>query len=402
VTSPLRTGAPSSGAIDYDALVLGAGPVGLALAAALANAGLSAALVDRVAVGIPDRDGDGEDWDARVYALSPGSAEFLRGLGAWQQLPAERLAAIETMDVRGDTTGRIEFSAYELGERALAWIVEHRELMAALVATVRTASVEVFAPSEPAAIAWHAERAELRLADGRVITSRLIVGADGLRSWTRAQGGIEQEPRLYSQTAVVANFATERAHRSCAFQWFLGVGGVLAWLPLPGRRISIVWSAPEPLARELAALDATALAARVADAGGRALGDLKPITPAASFPLSFLKLPSVVAHRLALVGDAAHGVHPLAGQGMNLGFADAAALAAVLAARGPVADIGAGILLERYARRRALPVLAMQFVTDGLAKLFAAPRLDALRNAGMRAVGSVAPLRRLLASAPLR
>jgi ubiquinone biosynthesis UbiH/UbiF/VisC/COQ6 family hydroxylase len=384
-------------------VVLGAGPVGLALSAALARARLSVALVDRVAVGVPERGGDGEDWDARVYALSPGSAELLRGLGAWQQLPAERLAAIETMDVRGDTNGRIEFSAYELGERALAWIVEHRELMAALVATVRTdPGVDVLAPGEPEAIAWHAERAELRLAGGRLVKSSLVVGADGLRSWTRAQAGIAKEPRSYGQIAVVANFAIERAHRGRAFQWFLGGRGVLAWLPLPGRRISIVWSAPEALARELAALEATALAARVAEAGGRALGDLKAITPAASFPLSFLKLPSVVAHRLALVGDAAHGVHPLAGQGMNLGFGDAAMLAAVLGARGPVADVGSDILLERYERKRALPVLAMQFVTDGLARLFDAPRLDLLRNAGMRAVGSVAPLRRLLASAPLR
>lgn len=164
----------------------------------------------------------------------------------------------------------------------------------------------------------------------------------------------------------------------------------------------MVWSAPEMLARELLSLDAGALSARVQAAGEDALGKLGLITAAASFPLSYLKLPAVIAPRLALVGDAAHGVHPLAGQGVNLGFGDAAALAGVLAQRGPLADAGAAILLERYARRRALPVLAMQLVTDGLARMFDTPALNTLRNRGMRAVGSFSPLRRLLASAPLR
>ncbi|HTP47023.1 MAG TPA: FAD-dependent monooxygenase [Casimicrobiaceae bacterium] len=392
-----------AGGAPRDAVVLGAGPVGLALAAALAREGLAVAIVDRTAVAASDDRRDQQDWDARVYAISPGSAEFLRSIGAWQRLPVERLAAIETMDVRGDASGRIVFTAYELGERALAWIVEHRELMAALTETVRTCErVEVLAPCEPASIAWHAEAAELQLTDGRSIAAALMVGADGVRSWARTQAGIGSEPRPYGQTAVVTNFATEHAHRGCAYQWFLGRQGVLAWLPLPGRRMSIVWSAPEALAGEIAALDHGQLAQRVASAGANALGRIELITAPATFPLSFLKLPSAVAHRFALVGDAAHGVHPLAGQGVNLGFGDAAALAAVLGARGPVSDAGAGILLERYARRRALPVLAMQVVTDGLVRLFDAPSLQGLRNGGMRAVGALSPLRRLLASAPLR
>jgi 2-octaprenyl-6-methoxyphenol hydroxylase len=210
------------------------------------------------------------------------------------------------------------------------------------------------------------------------------------------------EPRPYRQTAVVANFAIERAHRGRAFQWFLDARGVLAWLPLPGRRNSIVWSAPEALAAELAALDAPALAARVAEAGQHALGGLSRIGATASFPLSFLRLPSVVAHRMALVGDAAHGVHPLAGQGVNLGFGDAATLARVLATGRSVGDAGASLLLERYARKRAAPVLAMQLVTDGLSRLFEPPALKRLRNAGMRAVGALGPVRRLLAQPALR
>jgi len=388
---------------DCDTIILGGGPVGLALAAALAREKLSVALVDRADLVARERNAGDDGWDARVYAVSPGSAEFLRSLGGWQRLPADRLAAIEAMDVFGDTSGRVRFDAYEIGERALAWIVENRELMAALTESVRTdEGIEVIARCEPQAILWHADRAELRLADGRVLIARLIVGADGLHSWARSQAGIVHAPRAYGQIAVVANFETERAHRGCAFQWFLADRGVLAWLPLPGRRISIVWSAPEALAHELLSLDESALSERVAAAGGQTLGKLRVITPAASFPLSYLKLPSVVAPRLALVGDAAHGVHPLAGQGVNLGFGDAAALAGVLAQRGPLADVGAAILLERYARLRALPVLGMQFVTDALVRLFDARPLKTLRNQGMRAVGSFSPLRRLLASAPLR
>jgi 2-octaprenyl-6-methoxyphenol hydroxylase len=163
-----------------------------------------------------------------------------------------------------------------------------------------------------------------------------------------------------------------------------------------------VWSAPDALARELAALDATGLAQRVAAAGGMALGELVLITPPASFPLSYLKLPSVIAPRLALVGDAAHGVHPLAGQGVNLGFGDAATLAAVLGAGRPLGDAGAALLLERYARKRAWPVLAMQLVTDGLVHLFEPPALKRLRNSGMRAVAALTPVRRALAQPALR
>jgi 2-polyprenylphenol 6-hydroxylase len=179
---------------------------------------------------------------------------------------------------------------------------------------------------------------------------------------------------------------------------------VLAWLPLPGRRISIVWSAPDAMATELRAQDDAALAERVAEAGGRALGALVPLTSAVSFPLAFLRLKATIAHRLALVGDAAHGVHPLAGQGVNLGFGDVEALASVLAERGPATDPGASVLLARFARRRAEPVLAMQAVTDGLVRLFgpANPWLKTLRNAGMTAVDRLPMLKRTLAQPALR
>jgi len=393
------------GTRDYDVAILGAGLVGLSLAASLARAGLQVAIIDRSAVDAADTSPADDDWDARVYAISPGSAAFLGSIGAWQRLPEARRCAIESMEVRGDAGGELTFSAYELGERALAWIVENREMHAALVACVRdTPGIDVLAPRTPAGISRSAGAAELSFDDGDALSSRLIVGADGVRSWTRAQAGMHHDPSPYAQTAVVANFTCEHAHRGRAFQWFMPDGGVLAWLPLPGRRISMVWSAPDPLAHELLAQDDGALAERVARAGARALGALTTITAPISFPLSLLRLPAVIAHRLALVGDAAHGVHPLAGQGMNLGFGDAACLSSILADRGAVRDPGSSLLLQRYARRRLEPVFAMQGVTDGLVRLFGSrsPWIGALRNRGMSLVGSLGPLKRLLAQPALR
>ena len=387
---------------DYDVVIVGAGLVGLALAPALARTGLSVVLIDRGS--LSEGAADAATFDTRVYAISPGSAGFLRAIGAWQALHCERVAPIESMHVQGDGGGSIDFSAYDLGERALAWIVEERELRAALIRTVRRADIDVVVGATPQALTWSAAAGILKLGDGRAVGARLIVGADGASSWVRQAAGIVAEPKSYGQTAVVANFACQRAHHGRAYQWFRDDGGVLAWLPLPGRRISMVWSAPDTLAQALLAESNEALTSRVADAGGQTLGELECITPAAGFPLRFLRVPTPVALRLALVGDAAHGVHPLAGQGVNLGFGDAQMLAAVLAERGPVTDAGAPILLERYARRRAEPVLAMQAVTDGLARLFGPPTpwLKSLRNAGISAVDRLPLLKRALAQPALR
>ena len=389
---------------NSDVLIAGAGLVGLALAPALVRAGLSVALADRANVAMPEWDPAAEDWDTRVYAISPGSAAFLRALGAWQALPPDRVTPVEAMRIEGDAGALLNFSAYELGERALAWIVEERALRAALLLLARSAGAAIHAPCAFESLSFSADAGSLRLADGGTLTASLVVGADGVRSWVRDRAGIAAVATPYGQTAVVANFACERAHRGRAHQWFLGDGGILAWLPLPGRRISIVWSAPDALAQELLALPAEALAARVADQGGHALGAFECITRAAAFPLQLVKMPSVIAHRLALIGDAAHGVHPLAGQGVNLGFGDAEALATILRERGSLADPGAPILLDRYARRRAEPVLAMQTVTDTLAQLFGmtAPWIRSVRNIGMAAIDRLPPAKRLLARSALR
>ncbi|HMA31850.1 MAG TPA: UbiH/UbiF family hydroxylase [Casimicrobiaceae bacterium] len=383
-----------------DVVIAGAGLVGLALGAALARSGLGVTLIDRGPLAAAQAEG----WDVRVYAISPGSASFLQAIGAWQGLSCERIAAIESMRIEGDTGATLSFSAYELGERALAWIVEERALRAALLLQAHAAGVDVVAEGRFAKLSWSAGEGTLALDDGRSYSGRLVVGADGLNSWVRHAAGLLAEPRDYHQQGVVANFECEHPHHGCARQWFRDDGGVLAWLPLPGRRISIVWSAPDALARELMALPHEEFCRRVAAAGSDALGALQLITPPAAFPLRSLRLPTSIAHRMALVGDAAHAVHPLAGQGVNLGFGDAQALATVLAERGPVADAGAPVLLERYARRRAEPVLAMHAVTDGLARLFGArnPLLRTLRNAGLSAVDRLPIIKRALSQPALR
>src|SRR5574340_460811 len=386
----------------FDVVIAGAGLVGLATGVALAQAGLAVAIADRAPP--PARaPGSADDWDRRVYAISPGSARFLRTLGAWQELACERIAAVESMWIAGDGGATLEFSAYDAGERALAWIVEERALRGALRAAAFAAGVTSHEGAACERLAWSNDEAVLTLGDGSEIAARLVVGADGLESWVRAAAGLDAKRRAWKQLGVVANFTTELPHRGCARQWFRDDGSVLAWLPLPGSRISIVWSAPEALAHELVGLAPPDLATRVGEAGGSALGALTPLGTAAAFPLNSLRMASPVARRLALVGDAAHGVHPLAGQGVNLGFGDADALAGVLAARGPIADCGAALLLERYARRRAEPVLAMQTAIETLGRLFAlrSPAVRTVRNAGMSAIDRLPLLKNMLARAAM-
>lgn len=391
--------------VQHDVLIVGAGLPGLALALALRGSGLSVALVDRQHPSV----GEGAAWDSRIYAISPGNAQFLHRIGIWSRIDRERLTAIETMRVFGDRRGaQLDFSAFDGGERALAWIVEQRELQnATLGAWADFNSPEVvYADSPPSALLRQRESSTIELEDGTRLSARLVVGADGLRSWTRSQSGMDdgRTQRSYRQSAVVANFTCEHPHHGRAWQWFQPDGGVLAWLPLPGRQVSIVWSAPDARAAELLGFSDHEFARAVEAAGSAALGRFALLTERASFPLSFMRLPSPIAPRLVLVGDAAHGIHPLAGQGLNLGYGDVATLAAVLQDRAPVDDPGVALLLGRYARQRALPTLAMQAMTDGLWRLFKADeRLPGiLRNGGMALLNRMPMVKSILMQPALR
>src|SRR5690606_34231094 len=201
--------------------------------------------------------------------------------------------------------------------------------------------------------------------DGSELSARLVVAADGADSRVREAAGIDAARKDYGQLGVVANFSCARPHRNIARQWFMRES-VLALLPLPGERVSMVWSIEEARARALMDLSPSGLAAAVSDATHEAVGRLEPLTPPAAFPLRLQRVERLVRARVALVGDAAHNIHPLAGQGVNLGFRDAGALAAVLAGRGPHQDCGDRALLRRYERARREDVVLMQGVTDGL------------------------------------
>ena len=377
--------------MNVDLAVVGAGPVGLALARAVD--GLEVAIVGEAPAA------PAEGFDARVYAITPGNAAFLERLGAWRRLAAERIAPVRAMRVFGDD-GRslLEFDAYRAGAAELAWIVEDSALQAALHASLADeARVHRVIPARLEGLELDVDAARVRLEGGRTLTARLVVGADGAGSPVRARAGIDARREPYGQRAVVATFACERAHRGTAHQWFRG-GEVLALLPLPGERVSMVWSVGEDDADRLLGLEPEALGRAAGEASGRVLGELRLEGRPRAYPLQRVCAARMVGARVALVGDAAHVIHPLAGQGANLGLQDARVLAETLAGREPGRDPGDARLLRRYARARAGDVWAMDATVHGLFRLFASPARPAtlLRNAGLTLTGRLPVLKNLL------
>src|SRR5690606_30399360 len=240
----------------------------------------------------------------------------------------------------------------------------------------------------------------VQLENGDVLDAYLLVGADGGQSWVRSHCDIGFDYRAYDQRAIVANFSCEKPHRHVAHQWFTADEGIIALLPLPGERVSLVWSAPDALATELLQQTPTRLAARLAAYALPDLGNLTPLQPEAmkSFPLALVRPHAITAPRVALVGDAAHVIHPLAGHGMNLGFADIAALVEAVAGRDAHRDCGDARVLSRYARSRKEDILLMQLAADGLARLFTVDLepLRIARNLGLNLVNRIPVLKRRL------
>ncbi|HTM62335.1 MAG TPA: FAD-dependent monooxygenase [Burkholderiales bacterium] len=364
---------------------MGGGPVGASLVRALKGHSIAF-------IAPPPQAAKHAGFDPRVYALSPGNVDFLRTLGAWQSIPAERIARVEAMHIFGDDKRAVlEFDAYEAGVRELAWIVEDSELQRALWSGL---SGMAFRCEK---LDTGADHTLISFTDGAPLAAKLVVGADGAHSFVRQAAGIEARERGLGQTAVVANFHCARAHRNIAYQWFQG-GPVLALLPLPGEQVSMVWSLPEAEARRVGVLPNAALAAEVTTASAGILGTLETASAARSFPLQRLSARRLIGPRVALVGDAAHVVHPLAGQGLNLGLQDARALAGVIADREPGRDPGELRLLRRYERRRAEPILAMDGVISGLFALYGADNsfIERLRNAGLNLTNRSAVIKNLL------
>ena len=380
--------------MTFDVLIIGGGLVGASLAAALKSSGLNMALVETQPTALSN-----EGWDNRIYAISPGGAAFLTQCDAWQQLDMNRVQPVETMRVFGDEDMELDFSAYQLGVPELAFIVENRLLQQVLWQGLQEQdNLTLFHPMHCASLVWHDDAAYLQLEDGRTLKAKLVIGADGGNSWVRHQAGIVAPPTLYNQHGVVANFTVEKSHRATALQWFQP-DGILALLPLPQQMVSMVWSVSPAKSEVLLQLSHEELCAQVAAASHHTLGALQLVTPPAAFPLRLLNLPQIIKPRLALVGDAAHNIHPLAGQGVNLGFRDARQLAQVLLQRDAQQDCGNIHLLRRYERARKEDVLSMLLTTDVLKKLFnnSNPLLRAVRNVGLAATNRIAPLKKMLA-----
>jgi len=382
----------------FEVAIAGGALVGATLARALRGARVALIAQEQRS---PQRATHG--FDARVYAISPGNAAFLGKTGAWNAIPESRKTPVHVMRVYGDDgDSLIEFDAYRTGCSELAWIVEDRLLQDALWAGLEgQEGLTVFSASSLSGLELSPSHAAVALEDGRRFDARLVVGADGARSRVRAQAGIAVRERGYGQRAVVANFACGRPHRNVAFQWFQGEargGAVLALLPLPGDHVSMVWSATDDEAARILALSPAALAREVALASRDSLGDMELVTPQRGLALQRLVADCLIAPRVALAGDAAHVIHPLAGQGANLGLQDARALAEVLMQREPGRDPGDERLLRRYERARAEDILAMRSTVHGLFRLFGAdgPGIARLRNAGLNLANRIPVLKNLL------
>ncbi len=378
----MRTGGAAYNRVmeRVDVCVRGAGAVGSCLALALSRQGLSVALQDTAPAAAAQAAAD-----VRTYALNASSVDLLRELKVWEALPADARCAVYDMHVEGDAAGSVlEFSAWSQAVEALAWIVDAAELQRVL------ASALSFAP--------HVQR----VGEGPV-DAALLALAEGKASATRERLGVAMPVQRYGQRAVAARLQADVAHAGVARQWFRSPD-VLALLPfdrpVAAMSYGLVWSVPDARADELMSMQATAFEQALADATAGAAGKLKLCSERSAWPLTLARAEQVCAAGWVLLGDAAHVVHPLAGQGLNLGLGDVRALAQVIAEREPWRSLGDERLLQRYARLRALPTRAMGEVTDALLQLFAseAPAVRELRNRGLSLLNALPPLKRLLAS----
>jgi len=379
----------------YDVVIVGGGMVGAALACALGNTVLKVAVLDHAPAAAPPD----QSYDQRVSAITLASQAFFENVGAWDGMARRRISPVREMRVWSEGgQGAIHFDAAEIGEACLAWIIENSVIRNALLERLQHfTNVHYLCPVQLQDIHLTEEAATLTLQDGRSLRTRLLVGADGADSAVRHAAEIETQSLNLNQKGIVATVVTGKPHAQVARQRFLATGP-LAFLPLDEpRTCSIVWSADSARADQLLALDDAAFIAELQHAFGDALGKIETVGPRAAFPLALSHAKAYTAARVALIGDAAHTVHPLAGQGVNLGFLDAAALAEVLLDAGEK-DFGAHLVLRRYERWRKGGNLSMIAVTGGFRYLFGndLPLVSQLRNAGLEFTNSVTPMKNFI------
>jgi 2-octaprenyl-6-methoxyphenol hydroxylase len=379
----------------FDLAVIGGGMSGLALAAAVAGAGVRVVLIERHdldATVLPPFDG-------RVTAIAQGSRRLLEAIGAWPAIApqAQPILDIEVGERASPLT--VHYDHREVGDEPLGHIVENRHIRSALIARMRAlqgAGLEVIAPAPPVVAERGAGAAVLRFKGGRALGADLVAAAEGRTSPSRVAAGIGVMRWDYAQKAIVATIAHARSHGGRAVERFFP-DGPLAMLPMTGRRCSIVWALAEPLASELIGLDDAAFTDELAERFDQRLGAISLAGPRWHYPLSMVQARRSTAPRLALVGDAARAIHPIAGQGWNLALRDVAALAElVVDAHRLGLDPGASGVLDQYERWRRFDSLALIAITDGLNRLFGNDLLPLrlARELGLGAVERIPPLKR--------
>lgn len=388
---------------DFDVIVVGAGVTGTLMASLLLARKLSApGRVAIVAEHFTAAPVAGADWDLRVFALSRASERLLKVCGMWNALPATRVFPYERMcvfDASGTPTGpgSLTFDCAELGEPNLGYIVDGKALQWHCLQTAQAAGV-VLIDGSVEAVSGGDDAVTLRLRDGRELRGALLAAADGTDSKTRELLGIDTAGHGYQQDALVAHVRTEQVHANTAWQRFLNSGPV-AFLPLNDGRCSIVWSVERPKADLLRAMDPSAFGEALTEASAAVLGRCTLASKLAAFPLKLQYAVDYARPRAVLLGDAAHVVHPLAGQGLNLGLLDCAALAQVLAEAGGAADFGDYRHLRRYERWRRSENAIAAAALDGLERLFSSSDgfTSGLRSAGLSAVARVPSVKRAFA-----
>ncbi len=381
---------------QYDVVIVGGGMVGLTLACSLGGSALRVAVLEAspMATGWP-----ADSIGLRVSAITHASRKVFDNVGAWQGMVAQRVTAYGEMHVwDADGDGLIHFDSAEAGEPSLGYIIENRIIQAALLQRAEQFdNVELMMPARWQQ--WHDEQDRLciNLEDGRQLRTQLLVGADGARSPVREQAGIQTKGWGYDQHAVMAIVKTEHAHLHTCWQRFLP-NGPLAFLPMHDHYSCVVWSTTPDQAAELVAMDETQFLAQLGEAFENKLGQVLEVRERGQFPLRLQHTLDYVKQRIALVGDAAHAIHPLAGQGVNLGVLDAAALAeTVLASHAMRRDIGSLQNLRRYERWRKGQNVAMMLSMDGFKRLFGSQLepVKLIRNLGLNATNSLTPVKRL-------
>jgi 2-octaprenylphenol hydroxylase len=374
---------------QYDVLIAGGGMVGGTLACALGGSGLKVGVIEPQIIA---EKGNG----LRVSAITLASQTVFQNIGAWAGMRAQRVAPVEAMRIWEDSKV-LNFDSADIGEPCLAWIIENSVMVTALASRMRQfPHIEVLSPARVATAQISNECARVRLEDGRDLQAKLLVGADGAASCVRREAGIGWTRHDLGQLAIIAVVHTERPHACSAYQHFLSTGP-LAFLPLGNMHsVSIVWSADQERAAVLMSLDDAGFNSELQAAFGDQLGIVRLASERTAIPLALGFARNYTVQRVALIGDAAHTVHPLAGQGVNLGILDAAALAEVLTvAAGQKRDLGTHALLRQYERGRKGADMGMQAVTGGFRYLFGShlPGLRVLREAGLQITEQLPPLK---------